>query len=83
MTVCRWLGGSSVQGFANLAWAFATASQREAPLFAALASAAERRLGGLSAQELANAAWAFATARESEAPLFATMASWNQGKQRW
>ena len=44
----------SAQGLANMAWAFATASQRNAPLFAALAWAAERRLGDFSLQEVAN-----------------------------
>merc|ERR1739848_756593 len=40
-----------------MVWASATASQREALLFAALAGAAERRLGGFNVQDLANTAW--------------------------
>ena len=36
-----------------MAWAFATASQRDAPLFTTLARAAERRMGDFSLQEVA------------------------------
>ena len=56
-----------MQDLANTAWAFATASQSDAQLFAALARAAERRLGDFNVQELANTAWAFATASQSDA----------------
>ena len=38
------------QELANTAWAFAATGQRDAPLFAALARAAERRLSEFSAQ---------------------------------
>ena len=62
------------KGLANAAWAFVTASQRDAPLFAALARTAERRLGDFSAQGLANSAWAFATATQRDALLFAALA---------
>ena len=41
------VGDFSVQGLANTAWAFATASSSDAQLFAALARAAELRLGDL------------------------------------
>ena len=41
----------SAQGLANMAWAFATASQRDAALFAALARAAERRVGDFTPQD--------------------------------
>ena len=51
-----------LKGLANTAWAFVTACEPDAPLFAALARAAERRLSDFSAQGLANTAWAFATA---------------------
>ena len=80
----------SAQGLANVAWAFATASQRDAPLFAVLARAAERRMGDFSLQDVANSAWAsamrisshglaymawaFATASQRNAPLFAALA---------
>ena len=50
----RRLGGFSAQALANTAWAFATASQRDALLFAALAGAAERRLGDFNTQDLAS-----------------------------
>ena len=71
----RRLGDFSAQGLANTAWAFATTSQHDALLFAALARAAERRLGDFSAQGLANTAWAFATASQHDAPLFVAL-SW-------
>ena len=58
------LGDFKVQDLANTAWAFATASQQDAQLFAALARVAELRLGDFKVQELANTAWAFATASQ-------------------
>ena len=54
-------GDVKVQDLANTAWAFTTASQQDAQLFAALARAAEPRLGDVNLQNLANTAWAFAT----------------------
>ena len=60
----------NVQELANKAWAFATANQLDAQLFAALAqlftalARAERRQGDFNVQELANTAWAFATVSE-------------------
>ena len=48
----------SMQELANTAWAFATASQQDAQLFAALARVAELRLGDFNGQHLANTAWA-------------------------
>ena len=56
------LGDFKVQELANTAWAFATASQQDAQLFAVLASVAELHLGDFNVQNLANTAWAFATA---------------------
>ena len=50
------------QELANTAWAFATASQSDASLFAALATAAEQRMGDFNPQALTNTAWAFVTA---------------------
>ena len=50
------LGDFNVQELANTAWAFATASQSEAQLFAVLARAAERHLGDFNVQHLANTA---------------------------
>ena len=44
------------------------------PLFAALATAAERRVGEFNAQELANTAWAFVTASQWNVPLFVALA---------
>ena len=52
----------------------ATSSQSDVPLFAALATAAERRMGDFNAQELANVAWALATAGRKDASLFAAVA---------
>ena len=68
------MGDFSAQDLANTAWAFATARQRRAPLFAALARAGDWRLGDSSAQGLANTAWAFATAGQRDALLFAVLA---------
>ena len=53
-----------VQDLANTAWAFATANQSDAQLFAALAGAVQLRLGDFNVQHLANTAWAFATASQ-------------------
>ena len=56
------LGGFNPQSLSNTAWAFATAGQSDAPLFAALARLADRRVGEFDMQSLANMAWAFAMA---------------------
>ena len=50
------LGDFQVQDLANTAWAFATASQQDAQLFAVLARAAELCLGDFKVQGLANTA---------------------------
>ena len=50
------MGDFNVQELANTAWAFATAGQNDALLFAALATAAERRMGDFNVQNLANTA---------------------------
>ena len=50
------------QNLANTAWTFATSGRKDEPLFAALATAAERRMRDFNPQDLANTAWAFATA---------------------
>ena len=70
----RRLGNFNVQNLANTAWAFATANQPDAQLFAASARTAERRLGDFNVQELANTAWAFATANQLDTQLFAALA---------
>ena len=59
------LGDFNVQDLANTAWAFATANQQDAQLFAALARTAKWRVGDFNVQELANTAWAFATSNQS------------------
>ena len=64
------LGDLKVQYLANTAWAFATASQSDAQLFAALANMAELRPSNFNMQSLANTAWGFATASQSDAELF-------------
>ena len=51
-----------------------TISPVDAPMFALVASVAQRRVGEFKAQNLANTAWAFATADQSDAPLFALVA---------
>ena len=63
----------NAQSLANTAWAFATADQSHALLFAALARAAQRRVGEFNAQNLANTVWAFATADQSDVLLFAAL----------
>ena len=50
------VGDFKAQELANIAWAFATACQSDAPLFAALARAAEQRVGDFKTQGLANTA---------------------------
>ena len=57
----------NTQELANTAWAFATAGQSDAQLFAALARAVEQRVSDVNMQELANTAWAFATAGQLDA----------------
>ena len=47
----------NLQNFANTAWAFATAGQKDASLFVALATAAERRMDDFNPQNLVNTAW--------------------------
>ena len=44
-------------------------------LFAALATAAERRMGDFNVQNLANTAWAFEKAGQESASLFAALAT--------
>ena len=73
------MGDFNSQGLANAAWAFATADQSGASLFAALAAAAaEWRMGDWNPQQLANTAWAFAkvaVAGQNDASLFAALAA--------
>ena len=69
------VGDFNVQGLANTAWAFATASSSDAQVFAALARAAELRLSDFNVQALANTAWAFAMAAQSDAELFRALAA--------
>ena len=60
----------------------ATASQKDAQPFAALARVAELRLGNFNVQGLANTAWAFATACQSDVLLFTALARaavWHMG----
>ena len=61
------LGDFKVQDLANTAWAFATASQQDAQLFAALARVAEPRMSDFKVQDRAKTAWAFATANQLDA----------------
>ena len=61
------LGDFNVQELANTAWAYATANQPDAQVFAALARTGERCLGDFIVQSLANTAWAFAKASQLDA----------------
>ena len=63
------VGEFRAQELVNTAWAFATADQLDAPLFALVARAAQLRVAELKAQGLANAAWAFAKMGLSETPV--------------
>ena len=63
------MGEFNAQDLANIAWAFGTADQSDAPLFALVARAAQLRVAELKAQGLANAAWAFAKMGLSETPV--------------
>ena len=65
------LGGRE---FANVAYG-AARGVRDAPLFAAFATAAQQLMGNLKAQELANVAWAFAATGQKDASLFAAFAT--------
>ena len=67
------LGDFIVQDLANKAWAFATMSQQDVQLFAALARAAGWCVGDFHAQDLANTAWAFATLGQPDVKLFAAL----------
>ena len=69
------MGELSTQDIANTAWSCASAGQNDASLFAALATAAERRMSDFNSQELANTAWAFALAGQKDASLFAALAA--------
>ena len=69
------MGDFNPQDLANTAWAFATAGQKDASLFAALATAAQRHMGAFNPQALANTAWAFATAGQQNASLFTAWAT--------
>ena len=66
----RRMGELSSQELANTAWAFATAGQEDASLFAASATAAQQRMSNFSPQGLCSTAWAFATAGQMDASLF-------------
>ena len=64
------LGDFKVQELANTAWAFVTASQSDAQLFAALSRAAEQRMVDFNVFELANAAQAITIVSQSDALMF-------------
>ena len=57
-----------------MAWAFATACQLDAWLFAVISRVVEERVNDFHTQELTNAAWAFATMGQSDAQLILTRA---------
>ena len=67
-TAAEWrMGEFNAQELANTAWAFATAGEEDASLFAALATAAEHHMDDFNAQELANTAWALTDSVRSDA----------------
>ena len=53
---------------------FGTSGQKNAVLFAALATAAEQRMGNFNSQYLANSPWACAKVSQHNASLFAALA---------
>ena len=61
------MGDFNPQDLTNTAWSFVTVGQTDASLFAALATAAERRMSDFQLQNLANIAWAFATVGQTDA----------------
>ena len=63
MVETAWTGGAAP---GSTWWAFATASQLDGRLFAALARAAEQKLHDFTEEELDNAEWAFARAGEQK-----------------
>jgi len=63
-----------MQGLTNTAWAFATAGQSDALLFAALAKAVQQHVSDFNMQELVNTAWSFATAGQLMPANLANMA---------
>ena len=63
-----------MQDLANTAWAFATANQCDAQLFAALARAAEWRVSSFNVRNLSNTVWAFATVNQTDDKLFTASA---------
>lgn len=63
-----------------MAWAFATAGQKDDPLIAALAEAAKRRFSSFTGQDISNMAWAFAKVGHWDVPLFAAMARATESK---
>ena len=62
------------QNLSNSGWAFATVSQRDGKLFAALARTTEWYLSEFNAQGVANTAWAFAMVNHRDEKLFAALA---------
>ena len=67
----------------DTAWAFATAGQLDARLFAVLAVGAERGVIDCKPQELVKAAWASVTAAQSDSSLIealAVAAEWRVGE---
>ena len=64
------MGDFNEQELSNTAWAFATVRQKDVPLFAAVATAAQQDMGDFNPQTLANTAWAFATSGQSDAQMF-------------
>ena len=67
------MGGFIPQNLANTAWAFATADQNDASLFATLGTAAELHMAKFNVQNLANAAWALTDSAAC------TLGSWCSG----
>ena len=66
-----------------MAWAFATACQLDARLFALISRVVEERVNDFHPQELTNAAWAFATMGQSDAQLIRAARAGEIGAQHF
>ena len=68
------MGEFNEQNLANIAWAYATVGHSDEKLFAALASAAERRASEFNMRGLANTSWVFAKVCEPAPTLLEPIA---------
>eukprot|EP00746_Dinoflagellata_sp_MGD_P067797 gnl/MRDRNA2_/MRDRNA2_279951_c0_seq1.p1 gnl/MRDRNA2_/MRDRNA2_279951_c0~~gnl/MRDRNA2_/MRDRNA2_279951_c0_seq1.p1 ORF type:complete len:107 (-),score=14.71 gnl/MRDRNA2_/MRDRNA2_279951_c0_seq1:37-357(-) len=66
-----------MQGFSNLAWAFARSSYADGPLFSSLAKVCDSHTakGRIHGQNLSNLVWAFAKVNHADSPVFMAFAA--------